>query len=307
MEKVILVINNSVAIVLSSYNGEKYISEQIDSILHQTHKEWQLIIRDDGSIDSTVSIIKEYTENDSRIKLIEDNRGNVGPLKSFEILMEEVLDFEYIFFCDQDDIWLDKKIEISIKEMSKINSDIKLVYTNFEEFEDNSNFKKKVYRYNDINEHKNLIIQNWIYGCTMVINNKLLKLSKRIPEEAINHDNWIANVAQIYGRISYINEITVLHRIHDKNVTTKRENNYTRKIKYVWKIIREKNKNRIEKRIFVEEILKIDKEIPQDKDYINFFYVTLIKKNPKKFLFLYKEKFRGYTPLRTITFYFTIL
>ncbi|MDB7100868.1 glycosyltransferase family 2 protein [Enterococcus mundtii] len=298
---------NSVAIILSSYNGENYISEQIESIIKQTYKEWKLFIRDDGSTDSTVSIINRYVKEDDRIQIIKDNYGNLGPLKSFELLMDQVIQFEYIFFCDQDDIWLEKKIEISLNEMSQMNNNVKLVYTNFEKFETGTNIKEEVYKKDMGSNHKNLLVQNWIYGCTMVINNELLKLTRQIPVEAINHDNWIVNVAQIYGEISYINEIMLLHRLHDNNVTTRKENKILRKLRYMLKIIKERNTNKRKKRIFVEKIMEINKEIPKERSYIKFFYGMLISKNPIKVISLYKENFRGYTVLRTVSFYFTIL
>ena len=91
-------------ILLSTYNGEKYLSELLDSLLNQSYSEWKLWIRDDGSSDSTVRILDHYRRSyPNRINLIQSPAGNIGATKSFEILLRQTLS-EYIMFCDQDDI-----------------------------------------------------------------------------------------------------------------------------------------------------------------------------------------------------------
>ncbi len=109
-----------VAILLSTYNGQLYLKEQIDSLLDQTYKNWCLFVRDDGSSDDTLQIISTYAKKcPERIVLLTDNRGNIKPAASFMQLLSMV-DMDYYMFCDQDDIWLSTKIERTYEEMVSI-------------------------------------------------------------------------------------------------------------------------------------------------------------------------------------------
>ena len=121
----------NIVILMATYNGEKYITEQLKSIQNQTVADWNLYIRDDGSVDNTVSIIKKYVEKDIRIHLIEDGKGNLGPLKNFNELLNIGINSDIIFLADQDDILFLNKIEISVEELTKIENPLKLIYTNF--------------------------------------------------------------------------------------------------------------------------------------------------------------------------------
>jgi rhamnosyltransferase len=110
-------------ILMATYNGEKYIHEQIESIINQTYKNWRLLISDDGSVDGTVEIIKKYIKKDKRIELIEDNLGNLGVVKKFRELLKRA-EADYIMFSDQDDIWLNNKIERTLNEVFKFKERI---------------------------------------------------------------------------------------------------------------------------------------------------------------------------------------
>lgn len=112
-------INNdtsNIAILLSTYNGEKFIKKQIDSLIAQTFSNWKLYIRDDGSTDKTISIIEEICESDNRIFLYKET--NIGVKASFLSLLSRV-EADYYFFCDQDDFWYDNKIEKTLEYASK--------------------------------------------------------------------------------------------------------------------------------------------------------------------------------------------
>ena len=103
---------------MATYNGEKYLYEQIESILNQSYKNWILLIRDDKSEDSTVSIIEEYEKKDSRIRLLRDRKGNLGFVKNFEELLKNSQE-EFIMFSDQDDYWEKDKIKNYIEILQK--------------------------------------------------------------------------------------------------------------------------------------------------------------------------------------------
>jgi rhamnosyltransferase len=102
-------------ILLATYNGEKYVREQIESILHQTYTNFNLLISDDVSKDSTVSILKEYEQKDSRVKVFVQEK-NLGYIRNFEFLLKQVTS-NYYMLSDQDDFWLPEKVEKSYKKI----------------------------------------------------------------------------------------------------------------------------------------------------------------------------------------------
>lgn len=216
-------------ILISTYNGEKFISQQLDSLIAQTIQDFVVLIRDDGSTDSTVDIIKEYeSKYPDKIVLIQDSLGNLGSSKSFMKLLE-YSNKEYIMFCDQDDIWLPNKIELSlskIKELEDVFSkDIALlVFTDLMVVDQDLNIISKSFRfYQKLDpqisaDWKKLLAQNVVTGCTMIINKKAKEVSLPYLLETMMYDHWISvNVAK-YGKIGWIDIPTVLYRQHRNNV-----------------------------------------------------------------------------------------
>lgn len=214
---------------MSTYNGEKYLSEQLDSLIAQTHANWTLLIRDDGSTDTTLSIIKQYSIKDLRIIFFQDNLGNLHVAKSFSVLMGEALkrNEPYVFFCDQDDIWLPHKIEATIKKINELelntNSTPILVHTDLRVVDNTLNTLHASYlRFehltrNPNNPLKTLLINNYVTGCTIGMNRSLLKLTTPIPDDAYMHDWWCALCAATNGKIGFITEPTILYRQHAHN------------------------------------------------------------------------------------------
>ena len=106
-------------ILLATYNGEKFLKEQINSLLDQSYKNWKLLIRDDMSTDCTMAILSDYiSKYPDKIKLLKSNK-RLGPCQSFNYLLQKS-DSDYVMFCDQDDIWLPEKIELSLKKMRSL-------------------------------------------------------------------------------------------------------------------------------------------------------------------------------------------
>lgn len=220
---------NFVDILMATYNGEKYIDDQINSIINQTYNNWILYIHDDGSTDKTIKIIKSYTEKyPNKILFLEDNMKNLGATQNFAWLLKHSKS-DYIFLCDQDDVWLPNKIEHFMNKMLfletkwgkntplLIHSDLivtdenlKTIYSSFWQY-----VKLNPKLSNDL---YSLLLHNIVTGCAMMINKKAKLKSIPIPEEVIDHDHWIAiNVAK-YGKIYYFKNPYVLYRQHGTNV-----------------------------------------------------------------------------------------
>lgn len=202
-----------ISIAIATYNGSKYLSKQLDSVLQQTYTNLEIIIVDDYSTDDTVKILENY--QDSRIKLYQ-NSQNLGLLKTFSRAIE-LSHGEYVALCDQDDIWLPHKIETIINHIGDnllIHSDAKLI-----DKEDhvigNSHFayaKRK-----DKNTFIDYLISNNVTGCTCLFSKKLKELALPFPEYFYSHDHYLGLVASFYGKIKLLDEPLILYRQHGAN------------------------------------------------------------------------------------------
>jgi rhamnosyltransferase len=223
--------DDRVVVLMAVYNGEKYLGTQLDSILGQTYRNWELFIRDDYSSDNTVNIVKKYVLRDPRIKLLDDGKGRLGACFNFSELVATTLSLEckYYMFSDQDDVWKNQKIEKSISFIKymekKIENDMPvLVHSDFQYVDEYLSYiPTKVNVAQKLSRSKNLLKlvanDNYIFGCTIIVNKALLKLSNIAPPEAINYDNWLVLHAAAFGHIYYMNEKTMLYRQHDNNVS----------------------------------------------------------------------------------------
>lgn len=242
---------------MASYNGEKYISQQIDSIIRQSNKDWELFIRDDGSIDKTVDIIKDYSSKDGRIHLYEDPIKHVGAKQSFMKLLECV-DSELYMFCDQDDIWLPEKIERSLHLYNMITdkeSKPIIVHTDATVVDENLNVISESYwksahivpeRYN--RSYSLLSILSCVQGTTMLFNKNVKSLCFPLSDDIkLMHDSWVATrTIKAGGRIEALHESTILYRQHSSNVygvASGKDLNFTSKLKK-WRDVLDINKKK---------------------------------------------------------------
>lgn len=220
--------SSKISIIMAAYNGGQYLSEQIKSILGQSYKEWQLIIRDDGSEDASLNIAKEYAQRyPEKIRLITDRDSNIGVSQNFLRLLSYA-DTDYIMFCDQDDVWLPDKIEITFNKMREIkeefgadipvliHTDLKVVNKNLDIISD-SFWKFQHLAPQKGKSLKRLLVQNVITGCTVMINKALKDKIKLLPEQTLMYDWWISLVAAAFGKIDYVPAETILYRQHDNN------------------------------------------------------------------------------------------
>ncbi|MCU7615073.1 glycosyltransferase family 2 protein [Chryseobacterium sp. GMJ5] len=224
----------NVAILLSTYNGDQFLKQQINSILEQSYTNWDLYIRDDSSSDNTVKIIEEYSIRYHNIHFIKDSYRK-GACKSFLYLLENI-NSDYYMFCDQDDIWLPEKIQMSVKKIQQaeaansnipilVHTDLKVVDQELTEIYP-SFWKYSKLKQQFLSKFNYLGVCNGVTGCTVIINNKAKEVSLPLKKEVPMHDYWIAlKVAQM-GKIIYINTPTILYRQHSKNeVGAKKTNN----------------------------------------------------------------------------------
>lgn len=222
--------NKKIDILMATYNGEKYLAEQIDSIICQTYKNWNLLIRDDGSSDNTFKILKEYEKKDDRIKIIKDKKGNLGIAKNFEELLK-ISSSELIMFSDQDDVWKKDKIKIMLKYVG--NSDLIIsdaIVTNEKLECISESLFCLVKSKNGIIKN---VIKNTYYGCCMLFKRKILEEVLPIPNnKEIGHDLWIGLISEKYYKVKFIDEKLIYFRRHSNNVTTinKSKRNIRKKI-----------------------------------------------------------------------------
>lgn len=208
-----------VQVLMSTYNGEKYIREQIDSILNQKGIEVNLLIRDDGSSDNTVKIIQEYAGKDSRVTVY--SGANLKSAKSFFDLVAKAGNADYYAFSDQDDVWALDKIEAAVKTLStKDNTKPLLYYCNMKVVDENLNFLYLLHAHNKRTDYRySVLTEYYAAGCTMVFNEAAQELcSNHIPQGNIMHDTWMEVLCQFFGTVYYDPNAYIFYRQHSNNV-----------------------------------------------------------------------------------------
>lgn len=221
--------NKKAAILMATYNGEKFLKEQIESILNQTYQNFVLYIRDDNSTDSTQSIIDEYVKKyPEKIVKVEDNRCAKGACNNFMYLLEYVYNldkYDMFMFSDQDDFWLKDKVEVTINEYEKVEKKEQpiLIHTDLNVVDAKLNMINESFlRYSNLNgkykNFNNYLIQNNVTGCTTFINKSLVDLIKFDIKDIRMHDWYFALLASAFGQVIFIDKATIKYRQHGKNV-----------------------------------------------------------------------------------------
>ena len=239
-----LIMNHKIAILLATYNGAKYIREQLDSLFQQSCGDFHLYIRDDGSKDDTLKIVEQFHGMfPDRVTILKDSQKHRGAAKSFMYLLENV-DSEYYMFCDQDDIWLPTKVEKTFARMKEIEgtetsqsetagnaagtanavetapilvaTDLKVVDEQLSPIKDSFNVDLKI---DVFRKHPELIcVRHVVTGCTMMFNRAAKEASLPMSPRATMHDEWVALCVHFKGGIiSILDEATILYRQHTSN------------------------------------------------------------------------------------------
>ncbi len=218
---------DKICVVITTYNGARYIEEQINSICNQTVKPNRIILIDDNSTDNSFERCVAYLENSGIPYIAEKNEHNMGYMRAFERALS-LTTAKYIAFSDQDDVWKKDKLEYLLEGMMELEkdstnipllifSDVSVTNERLDVIAPSFNRLQKLNMGKNIHSFPALCAQNVIPGMSMMINNKLRNLALPFPETAIHHDWWIALIAAEKGRIRYIDLPLVLYRQHFDN------------------------------------------------------------------------------------------
>lgn len=203
-----------ISVCIPTYNGEKYIAQQLASILNQISENDEVIISDDSSTDSTISIIKSMAG--SRVTILE-NQIFKSPIFNLENALRYASG-DFIFLSDQDDVWIEGKVtkllealktsDCVISDAQIVNADLKLIADSF--------FTVNRSKQGFINN----ILKNGYLGACMAFNRKVLERSLPFPKNIPMHDIWIGTLASVYGKVTFLDEKLVLYRRHDNNASS---------------------------------------------------------------------------------------
>jgi len=213
-----------IQVLLSVYNGEKYLAAQIQSIVNQTHRHWELLIKNDQSTDGSLAIIEEFTQAyPNQIKLINTLVGG-NATRSFMGFLP-LVSAPYLMFCDQDDVWFPNKISISLQTLQQVEKEnpIALVFSDMEVVDSDLNLlhasflKQHQLNPNWRNNAYYVMAQSLAAGCTMMFTKKLVDTLNPIDDALFQHDHWLLIHAAYYGKIGFINQSTLKYRQHNSN------------------------------------------------------------------------------------------
>lgn len=216
------------AILLATYQGERYLRAQLDSLTAQTRADWKAFVHDDGSRDGTMDILREYAQRDPERFCLIDAPSTGGAKSNFLFLTAQV-QAPYYLYCDQDDVWLPDKIERTMDRMRELESRQGkdrpcLVHTELKVVDASLRpISSRLSEYQGIEPERltlgRLLVQNVVTGCTMMVNRPLRDAMIRCadPGAIRMHDWWAALIAMRFGGIGFLPEPTILYRQHGGN------------------------------------------------------------------------------------------
>lgn len=256
--------NKKVAVIMSTYNGERFIKEQLDSILNQTYKNIEIVIRDDGSTDDTVRIIKAYQQKYKNIVLHEGE--NKGFIRSFFELLK-LADADYYSYADQDDIWLEDKIKLAVDSLEMLDPNVpNMAFGNSDYYDEDMNF------IGHSEKNKQFSFLKALFACvsqgmTMTVNKKTRDMIiECMPKSCFFHDWWTYLLCIGMGSVVYNNETTVKYRRRKENATSEGQG-YIRLI--LW---------RLKHLLFGDGLRDIKQQM---KNYKEYYYFELSPENQK--------------------------
>jgi glycosyltransferase involved in cell wall biosynthesis len=221
-----------IEVLLATWNGERFIEEQLSSLFRQTFQNFRLIVRDDASTDSTLDIVERYRSQYPDRVVVHLNSSRRGPCRTFSLLAENS-DAPYVALCDQDDIWCEDKLEIGLATAKRIEAEHNahtpvLVFSDLIVLgNDNQILAPSMWRMMHVNPRRvtlgSLLVQNLVTGCTVLANRSLVLRATPIPDGAVMHDFWLGLVAAAFGVLHPLFETTVRYRQHQSNAIGARD------------------------------------------------------------------------------------
>lgn len=274
-----------IAILLATYNAENYINEQIDSLLNQTYQKFRIYIHDDGSTDGTIKKLREYQDRYPEKICVIDGKPTGGARDNFFYLMNNV-EAPLYMFCDQDDVWLENKIDITYKKFKQIeadkgsdipilvSTDLKVVNDKLEILSESMREYSKIRMGEEISLNK-LLIQNYAVGCTLMFNRRLRDMSiATYNPHIIMHDWWMALIACAMGKYENLGYSSIMYRQHGDNSVGANDVN----VSYSFKMLKSlKYKSKIIKDTRLQ-IMELSKHFPEYRNELIDKYAGLDKK-----------------------------
>lgn len=216
-----------IEILMATYNGAEYVEEQLDSIVTQTNQNWHLTICDDMSTDRTRELVERYVDRYPEKMTLHENTVNSGSAGANFMELLQLADADYVMFCDQDDVWLPNKIEMTYRAMKRMEQkygertpllvhtdvmvadrELQVVSPSLMELQELEGYDRTFAKQ---------LVQNCVTGCTVMMNRTLVEKAKLRPVQMIMHDWWVALVAAAFGHIGYVSTPTMLYRQHGGN------------------------------------------------------------------------------------------
>lgn len=226
-----------ISVVIATYNGSKFLPEQLDSIYNQTYKNIEVIVCDDKSTDATVEILKRYQETYGLRYYI--NEHTQGVIKNFEKGISYATG-SYIALSDQDDVWLPNKLALSLDQLREVEGEYTtggpaILFTDLAVVDEKlTPIHPSYWNYMQLNpahtQLNRVLVENVVTGCTLLMNKAAVDLALPIPKEALMHDVWFLLVTTCFGKVTYLPEKTVLYRQHNQNVVGARQASWVQKL-----------------------------------------------------------------------------
>lgn len=258
----------TVLVLMSTYNGEKYLNKQIDSILSQIGVDVYLLIRDDGSSDHTIDIIEKYKESYSNVDCVIGN--NIGFIKSFSELINMTVDYhlkpDFYAFSDQDDYWRPEKLKIACTALKGKCKEVPQLFTSNSLKVDFNDGPIELFHISyPLYRKGNVLIYNTEQGCSMVFNSKAVEIYRQSNPQLAYHDRWMCLICAFLGSIHYEHRPLFHYRIHSGNA--------------LGKIITRSQEN-IVKRFFSDSMTKpLNNNQEIAREFLNQFQDMLSKKD----------------------------
>lgn len=312
--------DDRVAILLCTYNGEKYLREQIESLINQTYTNFVCYIHDDGSQDHTQEILREYEEKwTDKIKILRYENKEHGANYNFASILKYAVNNvneRYYMLCDQDDIWLPRKVEETLKAIKAhekdqtkpvlvycdqeiVDGDLKILYHS------NSELIRRTSK--DVSL-KRIIFRNIASGCCMGFNRNLLveAYNKVDAENTTMHDWWIMLVAKAIGIVDFIPQSLMLYRQYGANTLGVDNNYYLQKaVKYIRSFRKSVNRRSEQVKRCIQQAFELKKILHEKNieiDDINFLYETMKCKKLKRTISLLRNGYIAGDNLFTLFF-----